>query len=232
MTSSNIEASVSVSEVRVDDLRAARTGLPEVVFGEGKTPEQCVRALTDLLDRDVRPAIVSRVDDETASRLLDATPNAVYDSVARTVTANHLDPGPISVTVAIVCAGTSDLPVARECASILDAFGVPFDLTVDVGVAGLHRFVEELPHISAADITIVVAGMEGALPTVVAGLVEGPVIAVPTSVGYGASFEGVAALLSMLSACSPGITVVNIDNGLGAAMAALRIIGMATDGGL
>lgn len=216
-------------DLRIDHLRTARTGLPEIVYGEGKTPAQCVRAMKQLIQHDARPAIVSRVDEVTARALTTVVPGAKHDPVGRLVTANHRSPDPGLGTVAVVCAGTSDLPVARECVTVLDACAIPRRLVVDVGVAGLQRLVDQIPTLATAHVTIVVAGMEGALPTVVAGLVAGPIIAVPTSVGYGSSFDGLAALLSMLNACSPGVTVVNIDNGLGAALAAARILERRSD---
>jgi NCAIR mutase (PurE)-related protein len=209
-------------QVHPDTGRESRTGQPEVIFGPGKTPEQVLAVARDLLDADVRPILVSR-----------ATPEQVLAVTAALPEAHHHEPSNLLViraaphgrgTVAVVSAGTSDLPVADEAAATAEAFGLSVERITDVGVAGLHRILERLPTLEQMDCVIVVAGMEGALPSVVAGLIPAPVIAVPTSVGYGASFDGIAALLGMLSSCVPGVVVVNIDNGLGAAMAAHRMI--------
>jgi NCAIR mutase (PurE)-related protein len=209
-------------QVHPDTGRESRTGQPEVIFGPGKTPEQVLAVARDLLDADVRPILVSR-----------ASPEQVLAVTAALPEAHHHEPSNLLViraaphrrgTVAVVSAGTSDLPVADEAAATAEAFGLSVERITDVGVAGLHRILERLPTLEQMDCVIVVAGMEGALPSVVAGLIRAPVIAVPTSVGYGASFDGIAALLGMLSSCVPGVVVVNIDNGLGAAMAAHRMI--------
>lgn len=216
-------------ELRIDHHRGDRTGVPEVVLATGKTPSQCARAVAELLRDGTGPVLATRVDAERAEAILAALPDAEWDEAAGVVVARRAGgDGAVTGRVAIVAAGTSDLPVARECVAVLGAFGVETALVVDVGVAGLHRLLEVVDTLRDADVVVAVAGMEGALPTLVAGLVVAPVIAVPTSVGYGASFDGLAALLGMLTSCSPGITVVNIDNGFGAAAAAVRILRLAT----
>lgn len=206
---------------QVDLERAARTGIGEVVFGEGKTPAQLVAILRELHTRQGF-ALATRVSPEKAARVLEEMPETTHHETARVLQLGRREdtlPG----TVAVVAAGTSDLPVAEEARTVLEALGQPAALITDVGVAGLHRLQARLAEIRAARVVIVVAGMEGALPSVIAGLVERPVIAVPTSVGYGASFDGLAALLGMLNSCGSGVTVVNIDNGFGAAFAAVQI---------
>jgi pyridinium-3,5-biscarboxylic acid mononucleotide synthase len=206
---------------RIDHHRALRQGFPEVVFCEGKTADQVV-AICERLERASESFLGTRASEAVASRLQARFPAMVWNPLARTV---HLPakqpvrPGPILV----VSAGTSDLPVAEEAAVVAEAFGHPVERLVDVGVAGLHRLLVATDQIQRARVVIVVAGMEGALPSVVGGLVGVPVVAVPTSVGYGASFGGLAALLAMLNSCAAGVTVVNIDNGFGAAAAASRI---------
>ena len=210
---------------RVDTHRAVRRGVPEVVLGLGKTPDQLVTIAGALLEREQR-VLVTRIEPAGAEALCAAYPAALHHVAARCATiapegmTDAPSPHPDAGTLAIVTAGTSDLPVAEEARVAAVALGNPVDLIVDVGVAGLHRLLAVRERISAARVVIVVAGMEGALPSVVAGLVDVPVIAVPTSIGYGAAFEGMAALLGMLSSCSAGVTVVNIDNGFGAAYAA------------
>ncbi|MDQ3529177.1 MAG: nickel pincer cofactor biosynthesis protein LarB [Actinomycetota bacterium] len=204
---------------RLDHRRADRTSEPEVIYGEHKAPAEVAALLAALLAGGSSPVLATRCSPAHAA----AAPAASYDSAARLLVARRAEPVDLG-TVVIACAGTSDLPVAREAAGTLDAFGVRTDIIADVGVAGVHRILAETDRLAAARVCIVVAGMEAALPTVVAGLVSCPVIGVPTSVGYGATFEGLAALLGMLTACAPGISVVNIDNGFGAAMVARRIL--------
>lgn len=211
--------------LRLDRERGERTGEPEVVFGEGKTPRQCADAVAGLLATDAAPVLVTRADDAVADAVRAVAPAAAHDADARLVVARAARRAP--GVVAVVTAGTSDLPVAAECAGVLDAFGLRAELTSDVGVAGVHRLLAVRERLEAADVVVVVAGMEGALPTAVAGLVSAPVVAVPTSVGYGAAFDGLAALLSMLSSCAPGVVVVNIDGGFNAALAARRILAAA-----
>ncbi len=207
---------------QVDTHRALRKGFPEVVFGEGKTPEQVLRIAGKLLEREPH-VLVTRISSEHARPLRKKFRFAVHHELARCVT---LDKRPLPKrpgTIAVVCAGTSDLPIAEEAAVTAEIMGNRVDRVNDVGIAGVHRLFNRLETIQRANVVIVVAGMEGALPSVVAGLVAKPVIAVPTSVGYGASFGGLAALLSMLNSCASGLTVVNIDNGFGAGFAASQI---------
>lgn len=205
---------------RLDLDRADRTGTPEVVYAAGKTPEQTVACLAALLE-DAPLAWATRVDDATAAAVLDRWPRALIDTEARCAFVGEL-PAP-SGSVLVLTAGTSDGPVAAEVAATLTASGVGSIRVDDVGVAGVHRVLAVAPEVAAADVVVVVAGMDGALPSVVAGLTDRLVVAVPTSVGYGAAFEGLAALLTMLTACAPGVLVVNIDNGFGAGVAAARI---------
>jgi NCAIR mutase (PurE)-related protein len=212
---------------RVDHHRALRQGHPEVVFCEGKTPDQVV-AICERLATMSGGFLGTRCGEAHAAAVRRAFPDAVWSPLARTV---HLLPegrpeaSPDAGTILVVSAGTSDLPVAEEAAVVAGVFGHRVERLVDVGVAGIHRLLASSERLRQADVIIVVAGMEGALPSVVGGLVSVPVIAVPTSVGYGASFGGLAALLGMLNSCAAGVTVVNIDNGFGAAAAASRICG-------
>jgi len=211
-----------VGFARVDIDRAARTGDPEVVYGEGKTPEQLVTLLRTLhaSHRD-RAVLATRICDAARAHVAAELPDARIDDTARTVSLGPL-PAPTG-TVAVVSAGTSDGPVAREAAVTAAVHGAGVDVISDVGVAGLHRLLSVRDRLEAADCLVVVAGMEGALPSVVGGLTGVPLVAVPTSVGYGASLGGVAALLAMLNSCAPGVTVVNIDNGYGAGVFAARV---------
>jgi NCAIR mutase (PurE)-related protein len=213
-----------LSFARVDHHRALRQGQPEVVFCEGKTVEQVV-AICERLEAATGSFLGTRAAQATADRLSARFPRLVWNSLARTVYLPPAQPRPQTDTgtILIVTAGTSDLPVAEEAAVVADAFGHRVARLTDVGVAGLHRLLSSGEQLREAKVVIVVAGMEGALPSVVGGLVAVPVIAVPTSVGYGASFGGLAALLGMLNSCAAGVTVVNIDNGFGAAAAASRI---------
>jgi NCAIR mutase (PurE)-related protein len=208
----------------VDHHRALRHGFPEVIFGAGKTPDQ-LAAIAERIAVRGDGLLATRVSPEGAERLSAALPGVEINALGRTAYLAPAEPtrrrtrGP----VLIVTAGTSDLPVAEEAADTLRAFGSPVERLNDVGVAGLHRILSAGEVLQRAAVVIVIAGMEGALPSVVGGLVSAPVIAVPTSVGYGASFGGLAALLGMLNSCASGVTVVNIDNGFGAAVAAARI---------
>ena len=207
---------------RLDTHRAVRTGDPEVVYGAGKTVEQVV-ALLDALHRhsDRRPALATRLSEPMRDAVRTTFPDADVDDVARCASLGAL---PAAVgDVAVVSAGTSDEPVAAEAAYVARAFGAGVTRVVDAGVAGIHRLLGDYATLDRADCLIVVAGMEGALPSVVGGLVGTPLVAVPTSVGYGASFGGLAALLAMLNSCAPGVTVVNIDNGFGAGVFAARV---------
>ncbi|MEO9224553.1 MAG: nickel pincer cofactor biosynthesis protein LarB [Acidimicrobiales bacterium] len=214
---------------RVDHHRTIRQGLSETVYGPGKTPAQCVAIVDELLAASDLPVIVSRASAEQVDALLAAQPGATRTTGPdATMTLVWRAAPPRTGSISLLAAGTADLPVADECAAVLTANGVAAGRVTDVGVAGLHRLVDALPAVQSADVVIVVAGMEGALASVVGGLTAAPVVAVPTSVGYGAALEGVTALLAMLSSCAAGITVVGIDNGYGAACAALRILGPPT----
>ena len=206
---------------RLDTHRALRTCDPEVVYAAGKTPGQVVGLLRALHGHGARPAVATRVDTATRAAVRAALPAALIDDVARVVVLGEL-PAPTG-TVCVVSAGTSDAPVAAEAALVARAFGAGVEQVADVGVAGIHRLLAVREVLDAADALVVVAGMEGALPSVVGGLTGVPLVAVPTSVGYGASFGGVAALLAMLNSCAPGVVVVNVDNGFGAGVHAARV---------
>lgn len=212
---------------RVDHHRALRQGVPEVVYGPGKTPEQVLAIARDILSRE-QTLLVTRATFDQATLLQTELPACSYNPQARTVSAKAANQQTLPGRVAIVTAGTSDLPVAEEAEVTLDCCGVASERIVDVGVAGLHRLLAAQSRIEAADVVIVVAGMEGALPSVVGGLIATPVVAVPTSVGYGAALNGFTALAAMLTSCASGVTVVNIDNGFGAALAAVRILRAAS----
>ncbi|MBI3567117.1 MAG: nickel pincer cofactor biosynthesis protein LarB [Gemmatimonadetes bacterium] len=214
----------------IDHHRALRHGFPEVVFGEGKTVQQTV-AICERIAAHGDGFLVTRTSEAQRDALGAAFPKAEANVLARTVLLRGASPAPASPdahtrrgTVLVVTAGTGDLPVAEEAAVTLDALGARCARLTDVGVAGIHRLLSQHDALSGAAVVIVVAGMDGALPSVVGGLVRVPVIAVPTSIGYGASFSGLAALLTMLNSCAAGVTVCNIDNGFGAAMAAARIM--------
>ncbi len=208
----------------VDHHRAIRQGVPEVILGEGKTPEQIVGIARELA-RTGQNVLVTRIDDEKAAIMVRDIPGTKHSPMARTCTLEKSPIAPLSESkVALVSAGTSDMPVAEECAETMRMLGVPFERVFDVGVAGIHRLLHRRPLLEEAGVIIVIAGMEGALASVVGGLVDVPVIAVPTSVGYGAAFHGLAAMLGMMTSCASGITVCNIDNGFGAAFAAARIL--------
>ena len=208
---------------RVDTHRALRQGIPEVVYGGGKSVDQIVEA-AGALRRVGQEVLVTRVDSDKAARVLGQLPEAEYDSSARLVWIGPDEPAIRGKgTVLVISAGSADLPVAAEASQVARRFGNKVEFLQDVGVAGLHRLLDSISLIRDARVLIVVAGMEGALPSVVGGLVDKPVIAVPTSVGYGASFGGIAALLGMLNSCSSNVTTVNIDNGFGAAHVATLI---------
>jgi NCAIR mutase (PurE)-related protein len=207
---------------RIDTHRHVRQGFPEVILGLGKTPEQ-IAILAERIVSGRQTLLVTRASAEAAAAVKALAPAATYDPVARTITLEQGDITPGVGTVLVVCAGTSDLPVAEEAAVTAAIMGNTVDRLHDVGVAGIHRLLSEQARLRSARVLIVVAGMEGALPSVVAGLVQAPVIAVPTSIGYGASFGGIAALLGMLNSCANGVAVVNIDNGFGAACMASAI---------
>ncbi len=220
------QRTADIGFARLDLDRADRTGAPEVVYAAGKTPAETVACLAALLDGGGAGgramAFATRVDDATAAAVRDRWADARVDEAARVVFVGEL-PEPVG-EVLVLSAGTSDGPVAAEVAATLAALGVGCHRVDDVGVAGVHRVLAVTPDLRSADAVVVVAGMDGALPGVVAGLTDRLVIAVPTSVGYGAAFEGLAPLLTMLTACAPGVVVVNIDNGFGAAVAAAKVV--------
>ncbi len=222
---------VDLGFARVDTHRALRKGFPEVIFGAGKTPAQVVRIAAKLLEREQR-ILITRITTEHARALRKKFKRAVHHESARCVTIEKQPLRKRPGTIAVVCAGTSDLPVAEEAAVTAEIMGNRVERLSDVGVSGLHRLLGRLELIQSANVVVVVAGMEGALPSVVAGLVSRPVIAVPTSVGYGASFGGLAALLGMLNSCGTGVTVVNIDNGFGAGYAASQMNALVSGAGI
>lgn len=207
---------------RVDHHRALRQGFPEVVLGLGKTPAQIAAIAAEIVARG-STLLVTRAGEAAYREVRARVPQAQYHPEASIITLRQQDVAPGKGTLVVAAAGTSDLPVAEEAALTAELMGNTVERVYDVGVAGLHRILSERARLNAARVVIVVAGMEGALPSVVAGLVDVPVIAVPTSVGYGASFQGLAALLGMLNSCASGVTVVNIDNGFGAATVASLI---------
>jgi NCAIR mutase (PurE)-related protein len=208
---------------RVDHHRQLRQGFPEAVYAPGKTPDQCAAIVAELVSGPTAgPILLTRVDEATAAVALAEVPGGRYDPVARLGVWRPLPRRTGSAVVA--CAGTADLPVAEEASGTLTALGWPPVRLTDVGVAGIHRLLAEEPVLQAADVIVVVAGMEGALASAVGGLAAAPIISVPTSAGYGSSLEGVTALLAMLASCAPGVAVMGIDNGYGAACAAARIL--------
>ncbi|WP_030453899.1 nickel pincer cofactor biosynthesis protein LarB [Herbidospora cretacea] len=212
---------MDIGYARVDLDRERRQGLPEIVYGPGKKAAEIAGIVEVVLDRNDGPVLVTRVGPETAAEVRAQVPGGRYDDAARLLVWRPALL--LGHRVAVVTAGTADGPVAAEAAAVANALGLETTVIRDVGVAGIHRVLAETERLREADSVIVVAGMEGALASVVGGLVETPVIAVPTSVGYGAALEGVTALLAMLTSCAAGITVVNIDSGFGAALAAYRL---------
>ncbi len=200
---------------RIDRHRAMRRGFPEVIYAEGKTPDQ-VAAIAVALYEAGNPVLATRCNPDAASAVAQVVPGATYHAVARCTVALPAPIRPVPGRVVIATGGTTDIPVAEEAALTSELTGVSVDRLWDVGVAGIHRLLANAGRFDDADVIIAVAGMEGALPSVIAGLVACPVIAVPTSVGYGAAFGGIAPMLGMLTTCSPGVAVVNIDNGFGA----------------
>ena len=207
---------------RLDTHRAWRQGFPEVVLGLGKTPIQ-IALLAERIVANGNTLLVTRATAEAYAAVRERVPDATYHEIARAISRKQGEIPVAPGSVLVACAGTSDLPVAEEAAVTAELMGNTVDRLTDVGVAGIHRLLGEQARLQRASVVIVVAGMEGALPSVVAGLVQAPVIAVPTSVGYGASFQGLAALLGMLNSCANGVAVVNIDNGFGAACVASAI---------
>jgi pyridinium-3,5-biscarboxylic acid mononucleotide synthase len=214
---------------QVDTHRALRKNFPEVIFGAGKTPEHVVKIAAKLLEHG-QNVLVTRINAEHAKALKKKFKSSVvHHERARCATIEKKPLPKRAGFIAVVCAGTSDLPVAEEAAVTAEIMGNRVERVHDVGVAGLHRMLARLELLQSANVIVAVAGMEGALPSVLAGLVSKPVIAVPTSIGYGASFGGIAALLAMLNSCGSGVTVVNIDNGFGGGYAASQINAVATD---
>lgn len=207
---------------KIDTHRELRVGHPEVIFCQGKTAAQVKTIFRAMMDSDSN-ILATRAGEEVYNAVREVCPKAVYHPQARTISLKKRKTPKSKNYIAVVTAGTSDLPVAEEAAVTAEMFGNHVERVVDVGVAGVHRLFDKLDIIRKARVIIVVAGMEGALPSVVGGLVDKPIIAVPTSVGYGASFQGVAALLSMLNSCAGGVSVVNIDNGFGAGCIASKI---------
>jgi NCAIR mutase (PurE)-related protein len=209
---------------QVDHHRALRQGMPEVVFGHGKTSEQVV-GISRELARTGQNVLVTRLDADKAGAVRAAMPELKYAAAARVATLEQTPIAPLGTRpVALVSAGTGDLPVVEECAETLRMLGAAVERVYDVGVSGIHRLLHKRDVFERTSVVVVFAGMEGALPSVVGGMVAGPVIAVPTSIGYGASFGGLTALMAMLTSCASGVTVCNIDNGFGAAFAAARIV--------
>ncbi len=213
---------------KVDHHRPLRTGSPEVVLGKGKTPAQ-VTGIVQALEGRGYPVLVTKTDRETYAAVHSAVPSAAYNELAGAIVVPGPEPRIEETGVLVVTAGTADLPVAEEALLTAELMGCPAAVVADVGVAGLHRLLDHLPTIRQARVIIVVAGMDAALAGVVAGLVSAPVVAVPTSAGYGSSFEGLSALLSMLNSCAPGVAVVNIDNGFGAGYLAAQIASRPPD---
>ncbi|HHX94848.1 MAG TPA: nickel pincer cofactor biosynthesis protein LarB [Clostridia bacterium] len=212
-----------IGYARVDHQRAMRSGIPEVIFGLGKTPEQVAGIASALWGKGAE-VLVTKATQEQFTAVKNVIPSAVFHKTPRLITSSPLDLPGVSPAAAVLSAGTADIPVAEEAAVSLEFFRIGVIRIYDVGVAGLHRLIDRIEDISACKAVIAVAGMDGALPSVVAGMIDVPVIAVPTSIGYGASFSGAAALLTMLNSCAPGIGVVNIDNGFGAAALTHAII--------
>ncbi|MEC7230840.1 MAG: nickel pincer cofactor biosynthesis protein LarB [Verrucomicrobiota bacterium] len=207
---------------RVDLEREERNGIPEVIYGGGKTPEQIIDIMVSMEARG-QNILATRIVPEVAVEIIQTYPAAVYHELARLVELRTFEPARTTEKIAIVCAGTSDLSVAEEARLTAEFYGNATARVYDAGVAGLHRLLASLETIRSCRVVVVVAGMEGALPSVVGGLVKAPIIAVPTSIGYGANFDGLSALLTMLNSCASGVSVVNIDNGFGAGFLASRI---------
>jgi NCAIR mutase (PurE)-related protein len=211
-----------LGHTKIDNHRELRTGYPEVVFCEGKTPEQVCSIMEYMASQKVN-ILGTRASVEVWNAVREKLPAAEYNELGRTITLKQVGTEPTDTCIAVLTAGTSDLPVAEEAAVTADIFGNRVKRFFDVGVAGIHRLYSSMDEIRQAKVIIVIAGMEGALPSIVGGMVDKPIIAVPTSIGYGASFNGLAALLGMLTSCASGVSVVNIDNGFGAAYMASMI---------
>jgi len=206
----------------IDHHRHIRTGYPEAIYCEGKTPEQVAGIMAKLADRSAN-ILATRASREVYEKVRETLPDAVYFDIARIIAIRRAETAPTEKVIAVISAGTSDMPVAEEAAITAEIAGNTVDRIYDVGVAGIHRLLARTDRIRKANVIIIVAGMEGALASVVGGLTDKPVIAVPTSVGYGANFGGIAALLTMLNSCATGVGVVNIDNGFGAGYLASNI---------
>ena len=213
-----------IKDACIDHHRSLRTGIPEVIFGEGKTARQVIEIAKTILDKNAL-FLATRVDTDKAESVLEKLPELQFHKAAKILSSALPDSNPEKVrgNILILCAGTSDIPVAEEARITAIALGNPVSTHYDAGVAGLHRLFNRQEDILSASVIIVVAGMEGALPSVVSGICSAPVVAVPTSVGYGTSFGGITALFGMLNSCAPGLAVVNIDNGFGAACHASAI---------
>ncbi len=214
---------------RIDHHRDLRQGMPEAVYGPGKTPEQCAAIVEELLGASTGPVLLTRAVEAQVKAVSALTETLGYGpgevtEAGPTCTMTYRPAPSRGGHVVVVTAGTADLPIAHECSAVLRALGFAPTLLVDCGVAGLHRLLAEVDELAMADAVVVIAGMEGALSSVVGGLTPAPVVAVPTSTGYGAAFEGVTALLAMLASCASGVTVVGIDNGYGAACAVARLL--------
>ncbi len=207
---------------KIDHHRALRRGFPEVVLGQGKTAAQ-VAAIVEQLATHADKILVTRVDPECLALVRERVPEASYQPIARAISVDRAKDAPRHPGVMVISGGTADLPVAEEAAITAELMGNEVDRAYDVGISGVHRLLDQLPRLRQAKVVVAVAGMEGALPSIVSGLIAVPVIAVPTSTGYGASFSGLAPLLAMLNTCSPGVAVVNIDNGFGAGYIAALI---------
>lgn len=220
------EIAHTVGSTMIDHHRELRTGVPEIVYGASKTPEQIAGAMRELA-RTAGCAIATRVDADKARLLMQLVPEATIHDLARVAMIGRPTGRPAAAKIAVVCAGTSDLAVGEEAALVAEFLGAPVMRISDVGVAGVHRLLARIDEIRSADVVIAIAGMEAALPSVLGGLIDRPLIAVPTSIGYGVSIDGLIALGAMLSSCAPGITVVNIDNGVGAAVAAVKVARLA-----
>jgi hypothetical protein len=207
---------------KLDHHRELRRGFPEVVLGQGKSPEQ-IAAIAQKLAAQSQRLLITKVDADCYELVRERLPDAVYHPDARAITLDRLKGVSLKPGVMVVSGGTADIPVAEEAAITAELMGSQVERSYDIGVAGIHRLLDNLPRLRQARVLVVVAGMEGALPSVVSGLVSAPVIAVPTSIGYGASFQGIAPLLAMLNSCAAGVAVVNIDNGFGAGYIAALI---------
>ena len=208
---------------KIDTHREIRRGLPEAILGQGKTKEQILKIAKEMI-KTISPVLITKTSEKTYNLMKSEFNPIVYYPEAHIIKIGDSKQKNNKGTVSIVCAGTSDIPIAEESAVTLESFGFSIKRFFDVGVAGLQRLLDTYEDIANSDIVIVIAGMEGALPSVLSGLIDKPIIAVPTSIGYGSNFEGLSALLGMLNSCSPGITVVNIDNGFGAAYSSALIL--------